>query len=53
MNMKGALLRLVLSVLTNIRLGWKGSPGRKNTLFGPFVNFGRKKFDNIGPRVNV
>jgi hypothetical protein len=34
---------------TNIRLSWKGLPGKNSSLLRTFVNYGRKKFCNIGP----
>ncbi len=37
---------------SNIRIGWKGLSGTKHSsLLGPFVNFERKKYYNIGPLV--
>ncbi len=36
-----------LALIASIRLGWKSYPGTKTSLF---VNYGRKKFYNIGPR---
>jgi hypothetical protein len=37
---------------TNIRQGWKSLPGT-NTLLQKSVNYGQKKFYNIGPRRKI
>ncbi len=44
----------LLTLSANIRPGWKGEP-EVNTLayFGPFVNYGRKKFYDLSPSVGV
>jgi hypothetical protein len=43
-----------LALLVKIKLGWKWLPGT-NTLaymeYGPFGNFDRERFYNIGPRI--
>jgi hypothetical protein len=40
----------ILALPTNIRLGWKGLPvTNPRSLLRAFVNYGRKKFYNIGP----
>jgi hypothetical protein len=40
----------LLALPTNIRLGWKGSPGT-NTLLQKVLTYGRNFFYNIGPRI--
>jgi len=41
----------LLPLTTNIRLGWKGLPGKKHAkLIRTLVNYGRKKFYNTWPR---
>jgi hypothetical protein len=41
----------LLALPTNIRLGWKRNAGDKHSsLLRKFVNYGQKKFHNIGPR---
>jgi hypothetical protein len=44
------LVRLEPNLLTNIRLGWKILPETNTSLLQKFVNYGNKKFYNIGPR---
>jgi hypothetical protein len=40
---------LVSSAITaNIRLSWKALQGAKTSLFRTYINYGRKKFHNIG-----
>ncbi len=44
----------LLPLPTNIRLGWKSLPGNKHFSFlRTLVNYGRKKFYNIGPRSQI
>ncbi len=45
-------LRLV-TLPTNIRQGWKGLPGTNTLAYSKkFLNYGRKKFNNIDARLN-
>ncbi len=50
-HLRGASLGKAPALLTSSRLGWKGLP-RTNSLnvIRKFVNYGRKKFHNIGLR---
>jgi hypothetical protein len=51
--MKGAQSTWVCSSLTaNIRLGWKAAMDKHFSLFGPFVNYGSKRFYNFGHHLN-
>jgi hypothetical protein len=65
-HLKGASLGKALGLPANIRLGWKGLPGKTlelitkiHKLVGNFfllqesVNYGEKKFYNIGSGHNV
>ncbi len=43
-----------MAIRANIRLCWKGLPETKATsLLRTFVNYGIKKFYNIGPKCNL
>jgi hypothetical protein len=43
-HMKGVSLGQTPPSLTNIRLGWKGLPGKNTSLLQKSVNYSRKKF---------
>jgi len=49
--LKGASLRLVPALPANVRLDWKGLPWTKTSILRKSVNYGQKRFYNIGPRL--
>jgi hypothetical protein len=49
-NLKDGPFGQALALLKNIRLYWKDLPEQHSSLFDPLVNYGRKKFNNIGLR---
>ncbi len=52
--LKGNSLGYAMALPANIRLGRKGLPGKKHSsLLRKLVNYGRKKFYNIGPRLKI
>jgi hypothetical protein len=48
-RLEASLYGKFLTLPANIRLFWKGCKDKHSSLFGPFINYDRKKFDNIGP----
>jgi hypothetical protein len=40
---------ILLDLPANIRQGWKGLPGTNTSFLQKSVNYGQKKFYNIGP----
>jgi hypothetical protein len=49
-HIKGASLELALALPTNISLDWKSHLVTITSLLRSLINYGRKKFYNIGPR---
>ncbi len=51
-QVKGAEIGQVLGLPANIKLGWKGLSWTHTSLKQTLIHFSRRKFDNLGPRVN-